>query len=63
MVYDTDGKAYIDGMSGVWVVNAGHGNSRIIKAIEKQINTMAYALSEEGYPTLLQLKQQKNSYQ
>lgn len=56
MVYDTDGKAYIDGMSGVWVVNAGHGNSRIIKAIEKQINTMAYALSEEGYSNTVAIK-------
>jgi putrescine aminotransferase len=55
-VFDTDGNEYIDGMSGVWVVNAGHSNRKIIDAMTKQINSVAYALSEEGYSNTTAIK-------
>ena len=28
-LYDGDGRRYIDGISGIYVVNVGHGNERI----------------------------------
>jgi len=48
-LYDAVGNAYFDTLSGVWVVNVGHGEHRISDAMEKQAKTMAYALSEEGF--------------
>lgn len=45
-IYDTDGKRYIDMISGISVSNLGHGNHNIIEAIEHQISkymhTMVY---------------------
>lgn len=48
-IYDTDGRQYIDGLSGVWVVNAGHGQESIVQAMSEQARRLGYALSEEGY--------------
>ncbi|MBI3979176.1 MAG: aspartate aminotransferase family protein [Chloroflexi bacterium] len=48
-VYDATGREYIDAMSGLWVVNAGHGRTEIAEAAYEQmqqvtyINTFAYA--------------------
>ncbi len=33
---DIDGKRYLDGISGIYVVNIGHGNQHVIQAIRKQ---------------------------
>lgn len=46
---DVDGNSYFDALSGVWVVNAGHGEKRIADAMGKQASEMGYALSEEGF--------------
>ena len=32
LVYDTAGKAYIDGMAGLWCTALGHGNEELIEA-------------------------------
>ena len=46
---DINGKSYIDAMSGLWVVNAGHGRKEIADAAYEQmsrlpyVNTFAYA--------------------
>jgi adenosylmethionine-8-amino-7-oxononanoate aminotransferase len=48
-LFDTDGNRYIDGHSGVWVVNVGHGNAAICRAMFEQAQKLGYALSEEGY--------------
>lgn len=42
-VYDTAGKRYFDGLSGVMVVNYGHANPRIVKAVTDQIGRLALA--------------------
>ncbi len=39
---DVDGRTYIDGLSGVFVSNLGHGNRRVIDAIVRQLNTLAF---------------------
>jgi adenosylmethionine-8-amino-7-oxononanoate aminotransferase len=40
---DINGKKYLDGLSGVFVVNCGHGNRRIIDAIKNQLDTLSFA--------------------
>jgi len=42
-VWDTAGKRYLDGLSGVMVANYGHGNQRIIQAVTAQLNRLAFA--------------------
>lgn len=46
---DSTGRRYIDALSGVWVVNAGHGHPAIIRAMTAQAGRLGYALSEEGF--------------
>lgn len=41
-LYDTEGKAYIDGCSGSAVANLGHGNKEIASHAKEQIETIAY---------------------
>src|SRR5258708_34243685 len=42
-VWDTEGRRYLDGLSGVMVANYGHGNQRIIQAVTEQLNRLAFA--------------------
>lgn len=44
-IYDVHGNAYLDGISGLWVVNAGHGRTEIAEAMGKQAARLAYASS------------------
>src|SRR4051794_4440562 len=44
-IYDVEGKAYLDGIAGLWVVNAGHGRTEIGEAMGKQAGRLAYASS------------------
>ena len=39
---DVDGKRYIDGVSGIYVVNIGHGNEQVIEAIRKQQERVSF---------------------
>ncbi len=40
--YDQEGKEIIDGIAGLWCVNAGHGNPQIKDAIKTQLDTLDY---------------------
>lgn len=42
-IWDTDGRSYIDGIAGLWVVNAGHGRAEIGEVMAKQAGRLAYA--------------------
>jgi beta-alanine--pyruvate transaminase len=46
-VIDDRGRSYIDGLSGVFTSNLGHGNREIIEAIEAQLERLAF-----GAPTM-----------
>lgn len=48
-LFDENGKNYIDGLSGSWVVNAGHCKEEIIEEIMSQYSKLGYAMSSEGY--------------
>jgi len=52
MHYTTaDGRQVLDGTAGLWCCNAGHGNPRIVKAIQDQAAEMDYAPAfQMGHP-------------
>lgn len=39
---DTEGNKYLDGVSGLWCLNLGHGQEEIIEAAAKQMKDLAY---------------------
>ncbi|MGP9487256.1 aspartate aminotransferase family protein [Glutamicibacter sp. AOP38-B1-38] len=41
-IYDDQGKEYIDGLSGLFVVNAGHGRAELAQAAAKQAEKLAF---------------------
>lgn len=45
IVKDIEGREFIDGLSGLWLVNVGHGRKEIADAMARQAATLAYASS------------------
>ncbi len=41
-IYDADGKRILDGMSGLWCVNAGYGRQELIDAAAQQMRELPY---------------------
>ena len=41
-IYDADGNEILDGMSGLWCVNAGYGREELVAAAEKQLRELPY---------------------
>jgi adenosylmethionine-8-amino-7-oxononanoate aminotransferase len=41
-LWDIKGRRFIDAMSGLWVVNAGHGRAELAEVAAKQMREMAY---------------------
>ena len=41
-IYDSRGKKYFDGLSGLFVVNAGHGRKRLAEVAAKQAEELAF---------------------
>ena len=39
---DSEGKEYIDATSGFWCASLGHGNGKVIKAVEEQLKRIQY---------------------
>ena len=51
-----DGRELLDGMSGLWCCNAGHGHPRIVAAIRRQAAELDYAMAfQMGHPTAFRL--------
>jgi adenosylmethionine-8-amino-7-oxononanoate aminotransferase len=46
--HDVRGKRYLDALSGIYVVSIGHGNRRVIEAIGKQLETLAFSPPMHG---------------
>lgn len=51
-VRDTEGRDYIDGLSGLWNVNIGHGRAEMAEAAAEQIKTLAYFSGYSGSSTI-----------
>lgn len=47
-LYDIDGRRYIDGISGIYTVNAGHGNKYILDAIRRQMEKVSFVAPLHG---------------
>ena len=41
-IYDSDGNKILDGMSGLWCVNAGYGRTEIVEAATRQLRELPY---------------------
>jgi len=41
-IYDADDNEILDGMSGLWCVNAGYGREELVEAAEKQLRQLPY---------------------
>jgi beta-alanine--pyruvate transaminase len=51
-----DGRQVLDGVAGLWCVNAGHGRREIADAAAKQLNTMEFAPTfQMGHPIAFEL--------
>src|SRR5260370_35541178 len=48
MLTDADGREYIDGLSGLWNVMAGHGRRELAAAAARQMETLAYCSGYAG---------------
>jgi adenosylmethionine-8-amino-7-oxononanoate aminotransferase len=48
IVTDAAGRDYIDGLAGLWCVNAGHGREELAQAAYEQMRTLAYHSAYAG---------------
>jgi adenosylmethionine-8-amino-7-oxononanoate aminotransferase len=54
--WDVTGKRYLDALSGIYVVAVGHNNRRVIDAIHRQLETLAFSPPMHGTnPVAVQL--------
>jgi beta-alanine--pyruvate transaminase len=54
--WTADGREVLDGVSGLWCVNAGHGRREISDAVARQLNTMEFAPTfQMGHPIAFEL--------
>ena len=51
-----EGRQILDGVAGLWCVNAGHGRPEIAAAVARQLTTMDYAPTfQMGHPIAFEL--------
>ena len=50
-LYDAQGRSYLDGLAGLYVVNVGHGRAEIAEAMARQARELAY-VSSASYTNL-----------
>src|SRR3954447_7128737 len=55
-IYDTSGKKYLDGLSGLFVVQVGHGREELADAAAKQARELAFfPIWSYAHPKALEL--------
>ncbi|MDH6277374.1 adenosylmethionine-8-amino-7-oxononanoate aminotransferase [Aurantimicrobium minutum] len=63
MITDIQGKSYIDGLSGLFVVNAGHGRKRLAQAAAKQAEELAFfPIWSYAHPSAIELADRLADY-
>jgi putrescine---pyruvate transaminase len=55
-VQDIEGREYIDGLSGLWNVNVGHGRTELADAASAQMKELAYCSSYVGSSNIPAIK-------
>ena len=54
--WTADGRQVLDGVAGLWCVNAGHGRREIAEAVTRQLHVMDYAPAfQMGHPLAFEL--------
>jgi adenosylmethionine-8-amino-7-oxononanoate aminotransferase len=48
LLWDSDGREYIDGLSSLWNVNVGHGRAELARAAAEQMERLAFASNYVG---------------
>ena len=48
ILWDVDGRRYLDGLSCLWNVNVGHGRRELAEAAERQMSALAFASTYAG---------------
>src|SRR6186997_2377677 len=62
-IFDDKGKSYIDGLSGLFVVQAGHGRKELAEAAAKQAEQLAFfPLWSYATPTAIELADRLAGY-
>ena len=62
-VYDSHGKRYLDGLSGLFVVQLGHGRRELAEAARRQAETLAYfPLWSYAHPASIELADRLADY-
>ncbi|TAM67610.1 MAG: aspartate aminotransferase family protein [Microbacteriaceae bacterium] len=62
-IWDSNGKQYIDGLSGLFVVNAGHGRKRLAEAARKQAEELAFfPIWSYAHPNAIELADRLADY-
>jgi adenosylmethionine-8-amino-7-oxononanoate aminotransferase len=62
-IWDSAGKKYIDGLSGLFVVNAGHGRRRLAEVAAKQAEELAFfPIWSYAHPNAIELADRLASY-
>ncbi|GHJ37232.1 aspartate aminotransferase family protein [Streptomyces sp. TS71-3] len=63
-IYDSQGKRYLDGLSGLFVVQAGHGREELAEAAAKQARELAFFPLWGGYshPAAVELAERLAGY-
>src|SRR5205823_167164 len=52
---DAEGKEYLDAMAGLWCVNVGYGQERLVEAAADQMRRLAYSPLSRPAPAALEL--------
>src|SRR6202041_3742613 len=54
--WTADGREILDGVAGLWCVNAGHGRREITEAVTRQLSTMEFAPTfQMGHPIAFEM--------
>ncbi|WP_436408515.1 aspartate aminotransferase family protein [Agromyces chitinivorans] len=62
-IWDAQGKRYIDGLSGLFVVNAGHGRARLAEVARKQAEELAFfPIWSYAHPSAIELADRLADY-
>ncbi|MEO9108687.1 MAG: aspartate aminotransferase family protein [Jatrophihabitantaceae bacterium] len=62
-IFDVNGKSYLDGLSGLFVVQAGHGRTELAEAAYKQASELAYfPLWSYAHPQAIELADRLADY-
>ena len=62
-IWDSNGKRYIDGLAGLFVVNAGHGRKRLAEVARRQAEELAFfPIWSYAHPAAIELAERLANY-